>query len=90
LWEFKRKLFFLSQPEQGEQMNRIPVASSNLAAVGYDSANSVLEITFLDGGIYQYYGVPSQIHAGLMSAGSKGSYFDQYVKKAGYRYSKVG
>lgn len=70
-------------------MERIPVSSSNLASVGYDASNAVLEIEFNHGGVYQYFGVSEEIYHGLMSAGSHGSYFDQFVKKAGYSYSKV-
>jgi hypothetical protein len=61
-------------------VNRIPVRSSNVASVGYDAENSILEIEFQDGGIYQYFRVPQNVHAGLMSASSKGSYFARYVK----------
>ena len=71
-------------------MERTPVQSSNLASVGYDSASMILEIEFLKGGIYQYLNVPSDIYNGLMNAGSKGTYFDQNIKKAGYPYNKVG
>ena len=71
-------------------MERISVSSSNLASVGYDAINAVLEVEFNHGGIYQYSGVPDEVHQGLMSAGSHGSYFDQFVKKAGYSYVKVG
>jgi len=71
-------------------MNRTPVSSSNLASVGYDSSTQVLEVEFLHGGIYQYSGIPSWVHADLMAASSHGSYFDQHVKKAGYSYRKVG
>jgi len=71
-------------------MERMPVQSSNLASVGYDSASQILEIEFNHGGIYQYFNVPTHIHDGLMSAGSKGTYFDQNIKKGGYPYNKVG
>lgn len=71
-------------------MERVPVSSSNLASVGYDANNAVLEVEFNHGGVYQYSGVPEEIHQGLMTAGSHGSYFDQFVKKAGYSYGKVG
>ncbi|MCY7407678.1 MAG: KTSC domain-containing protein [Alkalinema sp. CAN_BIN05] len=71
-------------------MNRTAVSSSNLASVGYDSSAQVLEVEFLHGGIYQYSGVPSSVYSGLIAASSHGSYFDQYVKKAGYSYRKVG
>jgi len=70
-------------------MDRIPVQSRNLASVGYDSSTSTLEIEFNSGGIYQYYGVPQEIYEGLMNAGSKGTYFHQNIKMAGYPYSKV-
>jgi hypothetical protein len=71
-------------------MERRPVRSSMLASVGYDKATATLEVAFVEGGIYQYFGVPSAVHAGLMSASSHGTYFDAYVKQAGYRYAKVG
>ncbi len=71
-------------------MNRVPVASSNLASVGYDAQHQILEIGFRDGSVYQYFGVPQRIYAGLMAASSHGHYFDFSVKKAGYRYQQVG
>lgn len=70
-------------------MERLPVSSSNLASIGYDANGAVLEVEFNHGGIYQYSGVPEEIFQGLMSAGSHGTYFDKFVKKAGYSYSKV-
>lgn len=71
-------------------MDRISVSSSNLVSVGYDSDTATLEIEFGKSGIYQYFGVPANVHEELMMAGSKGTYFDQNIKKAGYAYSKVG
>ena len=70
-------------------MNREPVQSSNLASVGYDISTSVLEVEFLNGSVYQYYGVPAQVHEGLMNAGSKGSYFYQNIRNGGYPFSRV-
>lgn len=71
-------------------MNRQAVDSSNLASVGYHSQTQTLEIEFIHGGIYQYYNVPKSIYESLMNASSHGQYFDRNIKKAGYRYSKVG
>ena len=70
-------------------MNRTPVSSSNLAAVGYDLQGQFLEIEFKNGSIYQYFNVPHHIHQGLMNAGSHGRYFDTYIKKGGYRYHRI-
>ncbi|HKO77819.1 MAG TPA: KTSC domain-containing protein [Flavobacterium sp.] len=39
-------------------MRRQSVKSSNIAAIGHDETNKVLEIEFLSGGIYQYLDVP--------------------------------
>lgn len=70
-------------------MKRIPANSSNLSSVGFDSNNEILEIEFLNGSIYQYFRVPAEIYAGLMSARSKGQYFDAYIKKGNYEFKKV-
>ena len=69
-------------------MNREPVQSSNLNSVGYDSDTKTLEIEFHDGGIYQYFEVPSDIHEGLMSAPSKGKFHHEFIKNV-YRYQKI-
>ena len=71
-------------------MDRTPVASTMLASASYEPGTSTLEVEFLRGGIYQYYGVPASVFEQLMGASSKGSFFDQYIKKAGYAYSRVG
>ncbi|MFA5786491.1 MAG: KTSC domain-containing protein [Actinomycetota bacterium] len=71
-------------------MQRTPVQSSNLSSVGYDPDSSTLEVEFHKGGVYQYFGVPAHEYEGLMAAGSKGTYLDQHIKKAGYAYVKVG
>jgi len=69
-------------------MQRQFVSSSNLASVGYDPATSILEVEFLNGSIYQYWGVSSWIYAGLMAAASKGRYLSRRVKGV-YSYQKV-
>jgi hypothetical protein len=66
----------------------IPVSSSNLASVGYDSKTQTLCIEFTSGGVYEYDNVPEAEYRGLMSAGSKGSYFHQNIKDR-YSYRKI-
>jgi hypothetical protein len=39
-----------------------------------------LEVEFHSGGVYQYSGVPDNVHQGLMRAASKGSYFYDHIK----------
>ena len=67
----------------------INVQSSNLEAVGYDDKHNILVVEFKHGGTYQYISVDKSIYENLLLADSKGKFFDQYVKKAGYQYSKV-
>ncbi len=70
-------------------MERYSVASSNIASIGYDAPSQTLEVEFLSGTIYQYYGVPENMYEQLMQESSKGRFLDTYIKNA-YGYSRVG
>jgi hypothetical protein len=65
-----------------------PLESSVLQAAGYDGAQRVLRIRFLTGRIYDYLDVPSQSWAALQAAGSKGRYFNFYIRGR-YRYRRL-
>ncbi|TFJ48522.1 KTSC domain-containing protein [Carnobacterium divergens] len=65
-------------------MNMLPVSSTNLVAVGYDSSAQELTIEF-NSGVYTYTGVPQFIYEELMSAPSMGSYHHQKIKKYPFR-----
>jgi hypothetical protein len=52
-----------------------PVASSNLAAVGYRLRTLTLYIQFSRGDVYQYVGVTPDVYDGLMTSPSPGIYF---------------
>lgn len=67
-------------------MERTPVSSSDIASIGYDEDNQILEIEFNSGSVYQYSNVPTSEHDGIMNAGSKGKYFHTNIKN---RYSFV-
>ena len=70
-------------------MTMVPVSSSNLSSVGYDVNSQTLRIGFHDGGLYDFHQVPPHHHQGLMDADSKGRYLDTYIKKGGYRFTKI-
>ena len=70
-------------------MHRNQVASSNIRSIGYDMQTQTLEVEFLSGWVYQYYGVPEFIHQEIMQASFKGQFLNQYIKNA-YPYSRVG
>lgn len=61
-------------------MKREPVASSALRSVGYDPREKVLEIEFTDDTIYQFFPVPADVVRELLSAKSKGTFFDERIR----------
>ncbi len=61
-------------------MERIPVTSTDLCSVGYDPESLTLEIEFKKGSVYQYNGVPTEEHQGLMTAPSHGKYFNANIR----------
>lgn len=66
-------------------MNMIPVSSSNLVAIGYDSSTSELTIQF-NSGVYTYSGVPEFEYQNLLNAPSKGSYHHTHIKRYPFRH----
>ena len=70
-------------------MNKNPVASASLAAVGFDSATQTLEVEFQNERIYRYYGVPWAVFADLQEADSKGRFFNSRIRNR-YPYVRVG
>lgn len=69
--------------EQFENFN-----SSNISEIRYNSETQVLEVTFHNGGIYEYYDVPDYIASAMKQAPSKGQFLSSNIK-GHYRYSKV-
>jgi hypothetical protein len=73
---------------KGRKMERTAVDSSNVAEVGYDEDAMVLEVEFHGGKVYQYHGVPADVHAELMASGSVGSFLSTRIKGQ-YRCERV-
>ena len=61
-------------------MNRTPVTSSMVAAVGYDPTSRTLEIEYRGGKVYTYAGVTSDVYDALIAAPSKGRYINEHIK----------
>jgi len=70
-------------------MERIPVSSSNLAAIGYDPDTGSLEVEFTNGSVYEYKNVPLLVYEELMKASSHGAYLNREIKNA-FACEKVG
>ena len=69
-------------------MQRLPVDSSDIVAIGYDPRARVLEIEFKEGRIYQYHDVEPDVHERFMRTDSYGEYFFAHITKH-YRYKRV-
>lgn len=70
-------------------IDRTPVSSSNIASIGYDAGQMILQVEFLNGRIYNYYNVPENLHIGLMNADSHGKYLNRYIKQANFNYEQI-
>ncbi len=67
-------------------MERTPVTSSNIRAIGYET--DTLEVEFNSGLVYQYHGVPVNEHEAMMNAESKGKYLNAHIK-GHYSFTKL-
>jgi hypothetical protein len=55
------------------------VESTSLATIAYDANRELLQIEFRDRTIYRYRH-PADVHAALLCAPSKGSYFNRVIR----------
>jgi hypothetical protein len=56
------------------------IISSTLAHIGYSQDARELDIRFVSGRTYRYFGVPLEIYEGLKRAPSKGAFFNANIK----------
>ena len=59
-----------------------------IRSVGFDPICLILEIEFCSRKIYQYESVPERVFRELMSADSKGRYFEQAINRT-FSYRQV-
>lgn len=70
-------------------MHRQVVISSNVASIGYDPMNHILEVEFkTDGSIYNYYDVPEDVHIRIMASPSIGKAIFA-LRNDKYKFKKV-
>lgn len=66
----------------------VQLSSSNLFGVAYNAGSDILTVSFLNGGVYEYSGVPKSEVIQLLSAGSHGSYFHYNIRMS-YPFQRV-
>lgn len=83
-------------PTAPDAIRITPVNSSKLLALGYDSGLFILRATFNpSNAMYDYFDVPPEVYAALMSAPSLGKFFGEQIAgprggPAPYKFGKVG
>lgn len=88
--------------KDGIDIARQPVTSSNIKAIGFAlmqsviaPATGVLEVEFMNGGIYRYHDVPQETARQLMEQSGHragptvGQLFDAKIRKGGYKFEKL-
>ena len=64
------------------EIEMVGVASSNLAAVGYDEASETMRVEFRSGAAWDYEGVSRETYEGVLNAASPGKAFIANVRDA--------
>jgi hypothetical protein len=59
----------ISSPEKiGTNGQLIPIQSGNVQAAGYDSNSMIMTVQFLNGALYEYYGVTADLWTSFVAA----------------------
>lgn len=69
-------------------MKPIVVESTTLVTIAYDADRQLLQLEFRDRVVYHYFNVPADVYQGLVSALSKGSYFNRSIRDR-FVYARV-
>ena len=77
----------ISEKIEGKMIN-VDIQSSNLAKASFDTEASVLTVTFVSGGIYEYEKVPWEVFTKFRMAPSQGNFFNNNIAK-NYSYKKL-
>ena len=66
----------------------INMPSSVVAEMIYDDETEILRIIFVSGMAYDYKKVPLEVYEAMKASGSKGTFFNHYIKGK-YDFDKV-
>lgn len=61
-------------------MNVTSVESAALTAIAYDESTGRLRLEFRSHAVYEYFGVPAEVHGALLRAPSVGACFNKLVR----------
>jgi hypothetical protein len=78
----------LSRNRMSHQVAMLAMASSSIAAAGYDRDLHALRLRYIGGGTYDYWDVPARVFQALLDAPSKGQFVNWHIKPR-YRYTRL-
>lgn len=61
-------------------MNVTAVESTTLRSIAYDESPGLLRLEFRNRAVYEYFGVPVEVHGTLLTAQSVGACFNEIVR----------
>jgi hypothetical protein len=70
-------------------VERTPIDSRAIAALGYDELTQVLEIEYRKGKTYRYLGVPASVYAWLLKTPRKGAFVARKIANV-YPFEQEG
>ncbi len=70
-------------------MKMVPVKSSVIDSIGYESQTSRLTVVFRDGHVYDFHLVPTHVYEEFLRSSSKGEFFNRYLRAGPYGQSKT-
>jgi KTSC domain len=73
---------------RGAVVRRQSVDSSSIESVGYDAKDQTLELEYVNGGVYKYFGVPEFVHRRLLTSDSPGAFVNSVIKR-NYEFREV-
>ncbi len=73
----------------GDSVIRKSFESTSVSFATYDKTHMFLEVTFKNGAVYRYKGIPEEAVNELFNAPSTGKHFQASIKNAGYSYEKL-
>ena len=77
----------ISEQISGTTIN-VVINSTNLKFASFQTESRTLSVTFKNGTIYEYYGVPWDIFTKFRMSNSQGKFLNSNINKA-YEYKKV-
>lgn len=67
-----------------------PVISSNVDRIRWGPGDSLLQVIFKDGSLYQYWDVERETFVAFLGTHSPGGFVWAILRQYGYRYAKLG